>query len=618
MGVAEPRIDDLEQALVRRLFPTITLWNRLEGRPRTDGFERALKAEVRDPLWMLTKQWQMGEFRGADAGSPAMAKIHVASTRLDGYEPAQHPPRPFDPETPLEAQVEQRPLPFQRSQQAISLDIRLLMGRHWLKLLRPVGDFRDDFVGRYRIDPPQPDQVNGAEVCAHRDVWQRVAAVAGRAMDGYQLYRYLLEDAGHHAWDGTSIPADRRDDVDVLATRFVEWFRSLFLQPDDPAEHAWRPEYLEYQFAVSALDGGQPSVLSADGFAQGRLDWYSLDVERDRDGLEVEPPPAAPPPPVTRSLLPVPVRFEGMPDTRWWTFEDARTNFGDISPATTDLAKLLLIEFGLVYANDWFLFPLPLPVGTTTRIRGLAVTNVFGERIWVEAAGRGQDEDWQRWSMFTLAVQGDEEVAADTRFLLLPTVPKIQQGGPLEEVMLIRDEMANMAWGIETWVPLADGRSKPGLEAATDRRRFYERLVGEQPGPPPPDPAAPARYRVMSTDVPENWIPFIPVHIPGDNREIQLQRAALLRLIPRDPDPPVKVRPLTTLLREGLDAAAPYSLHEEEVPRAGIQVSVSFQRTRWYQGRVVTWLGAQKRTGRGEGVSNLRFDQLVHTPQTPT
>ena len=30
--------------------------------------DRALRAEVRDPLWMLTRQWQMGEFQGDDAG----------------------------------------------------------------------------------------------------------------------------------------------------------------------------------------------------------------------------------------------------------------------------------------------------------------------------------------------------------------------------------------------------------------------------------------------------------------------------------------------------------------------------------------------------------------------
>ena len=46
-----------------------------------------------------------------------------------------------------------------------------------------------------------------------------------------------------------------------------------------------------------------------------------------------------------------------MPNTRWWAFEDGRTNFGDVDAATTDLAKLLFLEFGLVYANDWFLIP---------------------------------------------------------------------------------------------------------------------------------------------------------------------------------------------------------------------------------------------------------------------
>ena len=46
-------------------------------------------------------------------------------------------------------------------------------------------------------------------------------------------------------------------------------------------------------------------------------------------------------------MLPVPVAFDGMPDTRWWAFEDRKTNFGNVKPDTTDLAKLLFIEFAL-------------------------------------------------------------------------------------------------------------------------------------------------------------------------------------------------------------------------------------------------------------------------------
>jgi hypothetical protein len=126
----------------------------------------------------------------------------------------------------------------------------------------------------------------------------------------------------------------------------------------------------------------------------------------------------------------------------------------------------------------------------------------------------------------------------------------------------------------------------------------------------PPEPKAPIRYQVMNT-VPEQWIPFIPVHIADSARETQLQRAALPRILDGDPNPPEKVRPRTTLLRSRLPQA--YFVHEEEVPRAGALISQAYQRTRWIGGRVFTWLGMRKQTGRGEGSSGLRFDGLIDT-----
>ncbi|HMJ46127.1 MAG TPA: hypothetical protein VK498_02295, partial [Ferruginibacter sp.] len=81
-------ITDIKAALAKKQFPTVMMWNRLEGRPRTHNFNRALKAEVRDALWMITRQWQMGEFKADDAGSPVFAKIHIASSRLNQYKAA--------------------------------------------------------------------------------------------------------------------------------------------------------------------------------------------------------------------------------------------------------------------------------------------------------------------------------------------------------------------------------------------------------------------------------------------------------------------------------------------------------------------------------------------------
>ena len=121
-----------------------------------------------------------------------------------------------------------------------------------------------------------------------------------------------------------------------------------------------------------------------------------------------------------------------------------------------------------MYANDWFLLPYTVPVGSALNVQGLAVTNTFGERFWIEPAGRGSDEAWQRWAMFALNIKGTADEPADLTLLVLPTVPKIQESSPLEEVAFIRDEMANMVWGIETVVPMAHGWSREGNIAAAE------------------------------------------------------------------------------------------------------------------------------------------------------
>ena len=99
-------IRNIEPVLTGKLvLPTITRYTRLESRPRTDNFTRALRAEVRDALWMLCKQWQMGEFAGDDAGSPVGAKIHVTGQRIAKYEPLGQPTQDFDLGTPLDFEI---------------------------------------------------------------------------------------------------------------------------------------------------------------------------------------------------------------------------------------------------------------------------------------------------------------------------------------------------------------------------------------------------------------------------------------------------------------------------------------------------------------------------------
>ncbi len=617
-------IEDIEKVLSKeRRLPTAVYWNRLEGRPRTRNFDRALKAEIRDPLWMLTKQWQMGEFHGDDAGSPIFAKIQMATSRLNKYKPGNGIVHPFEKNVPLEAKVEQRALPFLSGSQEMSLNLRLLMGRQWLKMVATIdGDYKQQYIKKFAIETPSDTEINDVQICGHKEVWQQYAAVAGRSMDGGKLYFHLKNK--HKVYDGINVAVGEKIKLDEIAEKFLFWFENLFYQSEGNND-AWKASQLEYQFDCSSSDGDGEKVFHAEEYYHGHLDWYNLDIDKSQKSLgeiennsitatDIEER-------TTSSLIPTSVEFDGMPNTRWWSFEDGKTNFGDINPDTTDLNKLLLIEFGLVYANDWFIVPFTLPVGSVAQVKGMVVTNVFGERTWIDSAGKGLDDDWNRWSMFSLSIRGHDDEPADLTQLLLPTVPKIQESEPVEEVYLIRDEIANMVWGIETKVPLPTGRSKPGREAAIELHNHYQRILDNnlksQPLPPADSDSlqeneAKVRYQIMSS-VPENWVPFIPVHVDGNNREIQLQRAAMPRILVGDANNPEKIRPRTNLLREGQNTQQlkEYYLHEEEVLRAGTRISQHYQRTRWFNGKIFNWLGVRKQTGRGEGSSNLAFDQLV-------
>lgn len=291
-------IQNMRAALDQRVFPTVTIWNRLEARPRTAEFDRALAAEVRDPLWLVCRQWQLGEYRADDAGSPIAAKAQVAITRFSKYQPADHAARLFSDDRPLEAQVECRPVPFQIARHAISLDLRLLMGRQWLRMLSTaVGDFAGDYRQRYPIPAIDPSAEVSAPVAAHLEAWQQWSAVAGRMMDGYALYRYLVIDNSHHAYDGIAVPAHRRADVDAVAARFIAWFEDLLMQPATDADHAWRSSYLEYQFRCATPGVRTEQVYTAEEYYHGRLDWYNLD--RDPSvavlGEPIVSAPVAPP-----------------------------------------------------------------------------------------------------------------------------------------------------------------------------------------------------------------------------------------------------------------------------------------------------------------------------------
>lgn len=600
----------------------ITVWNRLEGRPRNKEFGQNLAAEVRDPLWMLTRQWQVGEFEAEDNGSPVFACMDWKARPMQNVSLAGNDPLGISVRRPLEAEVE-------KVQAPLDVYLRLEMGRHFQRLLqRSLTPAKAQMVKQKLADvsalrfqlpaagSPE-ERYQNAQLLQNRELMQVLHnARRTKALDGGELYQYLKNNNTHKASDFLD-GADTQ--VDALGREFVEWFDGRYTQPADDRQDAWLPERLEYQFdtAVSNGEGNAASVYGASEYFQGRLDWYAFDKRQTQapkadalaDGLDHSSEQAG-----RRNVIPAEVEFSGMPHARWWEFEDTRLNLSALEAQIHESGKAILAEFGLLYSNDWFVMPLRVPIGSAIDLATITVTDVFGQRVLVHHYDEGANRT-PHWSLFSIhdATQSDITQQHNRELLLPPVVFDMQSGKSLEEAFFFRDEMANMVWAIEATVPDGLGLGRDGY-AYSDAIRAYFDALGKELNPDPiPDlkeNEAPIKYLLATTTVPENWIPFVPAQIPGSVKDIQFQRAAMPRIV--SGFSPRRIRPLTTLLRQGLEEVTklPYYIFEEEIPRSGARVELRWQRTRWYNGEVVLWLGYRKTNGRGEGASGLEFDQI--------
>lgn len=581
-------------------IPRVVAFNRLEPRPRTVDFTRSLRAEIRDPLWMLTRQWQFGEFAGEDAASAVVARIGYHHRTVDAVTLGDGKPFAFDPSAmPLETRVEREMIPFVTRELATGevFSDALFAARWGKQLLRMMKDagldgHYDLYLGKFpiRILPPDPVPGGDPRLVQDPDAEQIRTALAGRVADGVAVWR-AVQSGTHDPWiDAQPVGGDMqalKDLAAAFADACTARAQRMFTQPGDPADNAWQKNRLEYRFSASVAPaaGNDNPLLVADQYHEGRLDWYSFDVAAGpaRDG-------AAAPPPVAEQVeyfLPAPVRFKGQPQPRFWQMEETETNFGKIETSTTGLLHLILAEFGLIYSNDWFMLPHPMDVNTICEVRGILVDDTFGRHTFVRPAGRGPETLWQRFAMFHLAERQQRSPVVN-RFYLVPAVGASLESAPIERVNFMRDEMANMVWAVEAIVPSQAGGGVSGTETARPPKTVP---LGE----------ATAEVKIQyvaGTTVPGNWIPFIPVHAEGTVSEIRLQRA---RMAGGD-------TPRGRLLRE---PGSPYFVEEEEVPRTGAYVERSWQRVRWVDGRTLTWIGRRKTAGRGEAWAQLVFDQIL-------
>jgi hypothetical protein len=516
---------------------------RLEPRSRTASLEPGLAARLYDPAWTLGRQWVLGEFEGEDCGTPVLAEVSLARHRFAAVR-ASGMSVPFDPQTTiLDAIVEALP-----ATPDWTLAERVDAGQALTADLAGAG--MADEARKLLADFPLIAPTRLAEDPDVQALW---TLARGRVPDGQIIAEKVNGDPGAFGWGGPG--------KDIVS----RWLDTL---PRRDLPSAWDPARLEYGFAVDLPSLGDDLV--AENYAGRGLDWHSF--SRVRSGSPSRTPEA-----LNLERVPTAVTFAGMPEPRYWMAEGRQVEFGAVEADPTDLARMAMLQFAFVYGNDAFLMPFPIDPGTLTEVTALSVRDTFGVVTVIGPAARPGAA--HRGGFAFLSV--DPAQGPRSPGLVLAGMAQSALAGPaLEDVLLMRDEMANLVWAVERTTEGELGTAVARPEALARSATARSRHEG------PAD-----SYRLRS-EVPANWFPMSLR--PGLVRLLQLDRLS------GAPDPAGLLLP-----RPG------QAIHEGEVHREGLVLCRRPVMTRAPDGRRLLWFRAERSPGRGEGGSGLGYDQLV-------
>ena len=534
-------------------------WTRLEPQSVSGDPSPGLEMRVHDPLWMLARQWQFGEFRGEDAGTPFAVESNTLSRRVTAWQPGDldnaAPAFALPEHDPIDPLVEREP----SSPDGPGLRQRAEAGSLLVTALDDVGfDAKDALLAACPLGVSAPG------------VPRVFKAIAVSNPDGHAAAVQL--EAGDPAWlAGASAAAI------TAADEWLTWYRQNVEPLANDELDSWIDERLEYHFSLRVGDADAQQVLTAPIHEGGAIDWYSFDYASTGNLSLAQEPADGSSTTAKRTVLASPLRYAGMPSDRLWQFEDGAVNLGKLEVQQHDLARLCFVEFAMIYGSDWFVLPVDVDAGSFVTVTELAYTTTFGERFIVPSAN--DDGRTGRFRLFDLDQIGSTRTL--NGLFIPPATRGTMEGRALEDVLFVRDQGANMAWAIESMVQDAGGDPR-------NRR--------DEPQPPidaiDPEPPADLQYR-LATTVPPRWIPLVPIPKPNRRGGFVLRKGTMT-----DVDESVG-----RLLHP-----TPFTLQEEEVPREGVRVRRVPALLRTTDGRRVRWIARRVSVGLGEGSSGLAFD----------
>lgn len=555
---------------IKAIATTPPALTRLEPQSVSGDPKHGAEAVIADPLWMLGRQWQLGELLGEDAGSPVSVRVErralpitawAPAGRMDGGDAEVTKPqwRPWPAGAVLDELVEHVP----RSGVERGLRWRAETGAQLVEMLREAGKsaaVKALLLAHPLTLAPDPTDPDGRLDPAADLLF---LALEGQVPDG-SAARAALE-GGTPAW---------AKGAETVAAEWLAWVAGA-----DGAGGAWTTTRLEHRFLLRFGHGADAVVLRATAFGAGTARWHHFEWVKGAD-VELDGDAALPADdPVSDVVLATPLRYPGMPADRYWQLEEGSVDVSAIEAQPHDLARLCLAEFALVTGDDWLVVPVDGRSGAVNQVLDVKVTTTFGEELDIseDAAGRHA----RAFRMFEVTAPDDSTLPG---VVLPPVAATPLLGEPVEELAFLRDEAANLAWAVERVVP---GRSG-------DPRQRSSETPPVRPVPPPGIDPNELLYE-LQVPVPARWIPLVPVRLgPG---VVGLRKGAML--VGGQPVP------AASLLLE----PTPLTFPSEEIPREGVSVRAVPALARRADGSYARWTGHRVRTGRGEGASGYASDE---------
>jgi hypothetical protein len=213
----------------------IDVYARLEPRHGDRDVQNGFAARLHDPLWLLARQWQMGEHQGENASSPVRLAYEVSRTPIDAIDgnPA------FDPKKmPAEALVESE------QDDWWTMGRRIRVGQRFVN--RPAVEAAE---GVRFVDPPPPYD-------AFADHLDGLAIWIARTRLGLPV----------SAFGADAPPAD--------------------------SPNRWQPKTLNYEASFDSSEG----TLDVHDHHGGPMDWYSADGSPAGAAAATTPQDAVPTP----------------------------------------------------------------------------------------------------------------------------------------------------------------------------------------------------------------------------------------------------------------------------------------------------------------------------------